>query len=32
MIIVVLNDERVNPYSAGIDFSDQNLTSIDVRF
>ena len=23
---------RVNPYSAGIDFSRQNLTSVDVRF
>ena len=24
--------ERVNPYSAGMDFSRQNLTSVDVRF
>ena len=24
--------ERVNPYSAGIYFSHQNLTSADVRF
>ena len=23
---------RVKPYSAGIDFSRQNLTSVDVRF
>ena len=23
---------RINPYSAGIDFSRQNLTSVDVRF
>ena len=23
---------NVNPYSAGIDFSRQNLTSVDVRF
>ena len=23
---------RFNPYSAGIDFSCQNLTSVDVRF
>ena len=23
---------RVNPYSAGFDFSRQNLTSVDVRF
>ena len=23
---------RFNPYSAGIDFSRQNLTSVDVRF
>ena len=23
---------RVNPYSAGIDFRRQNLTSVDVRF
>ena len=23
---------RVNPYSAGIDFSRQNLTSVDVSF
>ena len=22
----------INPYSAGIDFSRQNLTSVDVRF
>ena len=25
-------DVRVNPYSAGIDLSRQNLTSVDVRF
>ena len=24
--------KKVNPYSAGIDFSRQNLTSVDVRF
>ena len=30
--IVVLSTLRVNPYSAGIDFSLQNLTSVDVRF
>ena len=24
--------QRFNPYSAGIDFSRQNLTSVDVRF
>ena len=29
---VVLNSQRVNPYSAGIDFSRQNLTTVDVRF
>ena len=23
---------EINPYSAGIDFSRQNLTSVDVRF
>ena len=23
---------RLNPYSAGIDFNRQNLTSVDVRF
>ena len=23
---------NLNPYSAGIDFSRQNLTSVDVRF
>ena len=25
-------DVRVDPYSAGMDFSRQNLTSVDVRF
>ena len=25
-------NRNVNPYSAGIDFSRQNLTSVDVRF
>ena len=25
-------DLDINPYSAGIDFSRQNLTSVDVRF
>ena len=25
-------DDWPNPYSAGIDFSRQNLTSVDVRF
>ena len=24
--------KRINPYSAGIDFRRQNLTSVDVRF
>ena len=24
--------QRFNPYSAGMDFSRQNLTSVDVRF
>ena len=28
----VLFIENINPYSAGIDFSRQNLTSVDVRF
>ena len=28
MIMIVIGSERVNPYSAGIDFSRQNLTSI----
>ena len=27
-----LSNTRVNPHSAGIDFSRQNLTSVDVRF
>ena len=27
-----IGKKRVNPYSAGIDFSRQNLTSVDVRF
>ena len=26
------NVSTINPYSAGIDFSRQNLTSVDVRF
>ena len=25
-------DDQFNPYSAGIDFSRQNVTSVDVRF
>ena len=28
----MISGEGVNPYSAGIDFSRQNLTSVDVRF
>ena len=24
--------DQINPYSAGMDFSRQNLTSVDVRF
>ena len=27
-----MHREKPNPYSAGIDFSRQNLTSVDVRF
>ena len=30
--IVIIRALGVNPYSAGIDFSRQNLTSADVRF
>ena len=29
--LIVVSDERVNPYSAGIDFSRQNLSKIDPR-
>ena len=25
-------DANINPYSAGTDFSRQNLTSVDIRF
>ena len=32
IILVDVSALRVNPYSAGIDFSRQNLTSVDVRF
>ena len=28
----LLRWSNINPYSAGIDFSRQNLTSVDVRF
>ena len=31
-IIHYFHKERVYPYSAGIDFSRQKLTSVDVRF
>ena len=31
MTPVVLSDLGVSPYSAGIDFSRQNLTSVDVK-
>ena len=27
-----LQIKQINPYSAGIDFSRKNLTSVDVRF
>ena len=35
ILILILLDPYIygfNPYSAGIDFSRQNLTSVDVRF
>ena len=30
--VVDISVLRVNPYSTGVDFSRQNLTSVDVRF
>ena len=29
MTVIVVSDGKVNPYSAGIDFSRQNLSKID---
>ena len=30
--VLVMTAKKLNPYSAGIDVSRQNLTSVDVRF
>ena len=29
---ILFCDRGINPYCAGVDFSRQNLTSVDVRF